>query len=452
MSAHPQREAFLANQRWFAGKGRDFEITEVTVLARLSEQVRLELVEVRYAEGSPATETYQMPVVAYAEAQDRLGHALVREGPGERGPEWTYDAVHDRDAMAVFLEAFHHGRDVDAVEVHRLAGHDLDTTTHSTVFGGEQSNSSVAFGDDSLLKVFRKVTPGTNPDVEIHEALTLAGNTHVAALYGYLTAHDGELHLGMLQQFLRTASDGWGLALSSARNLFAEGDLHADEVGGDFAAEAHRLGATVAEIHGVLAEAFGTSTVDGGFVADQMSARLDAAAVVVPALADHVPALRRRFELLRAQGVIGAQRVHGDLHLGQTLRTSLGWKLVDFEGEPAKPLSERRLPDSAWRDVAGMVRSFDYAAASMARDLEAGEYDAAQIDYRAHEWVEHNVRAFLDGYAEQRGTPITPDERALLDAYVLDKAVYEAAYEARNRPDWLTIPLAALADLVKQED
>ncbi|MCW2752695.1 MAG: hypothetical protein JWQ32_106 [Marmoricola sp.] len=450
MSEHPQRAAFLANQRWFAGKGRDFEVTDVRVLATLSENVRIELVEVAYAEGTPATETYQMPVSRYSGPQERLGHALVREGDGE----WTYDAVHDREAMAVYLEVFDTGKDLDGVVVHRLAGHDLDISTHSTVFGGEQSNSSVAFGEDSLMKVFRKLTTGTNPDVEIHEALTRAGNTHVAALYGYLSAEGEQLQLAMLQQFLRTASDGWVLALTSARNLYLEGDLHPHEVGGDFAAEAHRLGATIAEIHQVLAGTFGTTTIDPAAIGQQMSARFRAATGVVPELSAYEDAVQSRFAALAelppgTPGLV-AHRIHGDLHLGQTLRTSLGWKLVDFEGEPAKPLAERRLPDSPWRDVAGMVRSLDYAAASTAADLEASDHGHDQIGYRAREWVEHNVAALLDGYTEQRGAEITGVEQTLLDAYVADKAVYEAAYEARNRPGWLPIPLAALGRLAGQ--
>ncbi len=444
MSDHPQRAAFLANQRWFAGKGRDFEITGVRQLAAMSENLRIELVDVAYAEGQPATETYQMPVSTYPAPQERLGHALVREGDGE----WTYDAVHDRDAMAVYLQVLDTGEDLQGIAVHRLAGHDLDTSTHSTVFGGEQSNSSVAFGEDSLMKVFRKLTTGTNPDVEIHEALTRAGSTHVAALYGYLSADDETLQLAMLQQFLRTASDGWVLALTSTRNLYLEADLHPHEVGGDFAAEAHRLGATIAQVHQVLAETFGTTTIDPAVVAQQMADRLVAATAVVPELSAYQEEVRARFAGLTGVD-LPAQRIHGDLHLGQTLRTSLGWKLVDFEGEPAKPLAERRLPDSPWRDVAGMVRSFDYAAASSATDLEATEHDSDQIGYRAREWVDRNVQALLAGYAEQRGTPITDAELTVLDAYVADKAVYEAAYEARNRPDWLPIPLAALGRLAR---
>ena len=442
---HPQREAFLANQRWFAGKGRDFEISEVTVLAQLSDQVRIELVEVAYADGEPATELYQMPVSAYDGPQERLAHALVREGDGE----WTYDAVHDKDAMAVFLAAFDESRELKGVRFHRLPGHDLDTSTHSTLFGGEQSNSSLAFGEDSLLKFFRRLTPGTNPDVEIHEALTSAGNPHVAALYGYLACDEEDLQLAILQQFLRTASDGWDLALASARNLFTEGDLHADEVGGDFAAEAHRLGQTLASVHATLADSFGTGTLETDFLADQMQARLDAAAAAVPDITEVAGAVAGVFTRIGELGTVPVQRVHGDLHLGQTLRTSLGWKLVDFEGEPAKDLAERRRPDSPWRDVAGMVRSFDYAASAVARDLGAGD-EAIQIAYRAGEWTAHNTEAFLAGYTEGRGRPFTPDEQLLLDAYVADKAVYEVVYEARNRPGWRGIPLSALARLTEE--
>jgi maltokinase len=370
-----------------------------------------------------------------------LAHALVREGDGQ----WTYDAVHDRDAMAIFLEAFDRAEDFGGVRFHRLPGHDLDTSTHSSLFGGEQSNSSVAFGEDSLMKVFRRLTGGHNPDIEIHEALTRAGSSHVAALYGYLTTRAGDLHLAMLQQFLRTASDGWDLALVSTRNLFAEADLHAEEVGGDFAAEAHRLGAAVAEVHVMLAEEFPTRPLDPGAVAQAMRDRLTAALDIVPDLAEHRPALVQRFDAVVGidDDALLAQRIHGDLHLGQTLRTSLGWKLVDFEGEPAKHLHERRLPDSPWRDVAGMLRSLDYAPRVVERTWSDGlDEGADQRAYRANEWSQRNRSAFLSAYA---GRELTTDERTLLAAYVADKAVYETVYETRNRPSWVVIPLEAVA-------
>jgi maltokinase len=358
--------------------------------------------------------------------------------------------------MQVYLEAFA-GTEPDrpqqygGLTFHRLAGHELDTDVHSTLFSGEQSNSSVAFGEDSLLKVFRRVTPGRNPDIEIHRALTEAESTDVAALYGWIEHGRGAdlWDLGMLQQFLRTASDGWDLALASVRNLFAEADLHAEEVGGDFAGESFRLGATVSEVHELLRRHFGSTPFDAKNAAEGMRERLQAASAVVPDLAEHTDALVGLFATIAEADGEEAQRVHGDLHLGQTLRTSLGWKLVDFEGEPLKPLGQRKLPDCVWRDVAGMLRSFDYAAQSVVKDLHMQLEPASQISYRAREWTDRNRAAFLDGYVQRRaevggGASLTPTERALIDAYEADKAVYESVYETRNRPGWLDIPLTAI--------
>ena len=439
--------AFIAEARWFGGKGRDFRISDVREV-ELADGVTTTLVWLSFGgddpSAAPETALYQVPLSSYDEPEERLAHALV----GEWDDRLHYDALHDREAMQRWLEAFATASDATPQGAfHRTSDHELDLDVHSTLFSGEQSNSSVAFGEDSVMKVFRRITPGHNPDIEIHEALTRGGSRHVAALYGYVATED--LHLAMLQQFLRTASDGWDLALASARNLFAEGDLHADEVGGDFAAEAFRLGAAVAEVHELLAEEFPTEPLDLAATSQAMRDRLDAAVAVVPELAGHRTPLVERFEAVAAVGEgQRAQRIHGDLHLGQTLRTSLGWKLVDFEGEPAKDLAERRLPDSPWRDVAGMLRSFDYAARAVARDLATNDVEndpeAAQIAYRAEEWVVRNTTAFLDGYVHQRERPLTDDELALVTAYAADKAVYEAAYETRNRPAWLDIPLAAL--------
>ncbi|MGC4112191.1 MAG: hypothetical protein QM747_17595 [Nocardioides sp.] len=321
----------------------------------------------------------------------------------------------------------------------------------STPFSGEQSNSSVAFGEQALLKLFRRVTAGVNPDIEIHEQLTLAGSDTIAALLGWVECDvpgTGVVQLGMLQQLLRTASDGWELALTSVRNLFAEADLYADEVGGDFAAESQRLGEAVAHTHALLAEHFPTGTrtaADHAELAAAMAHRLEEALAVVPELEEVAPRLR---DLYAAVGSIESgvvQRVHGDLHLGQTLRTAKGWKIVDFEGEPARPLAERVLPDSPWRDVAGMLRSFDYAprvTAMTALTATTGDENGAeQRAFRAAEWSARNQAAFLEAYA---GRDLTDDEQTLLDAYVADKAVYECVYEARNRPTWLPIPLSGL--------
>jgi len=172
-----------------------------------------------------------------------------------------------------------------------------------------------------------------------------------------------------------------------------------------------------------------------------------AALDVVPDLAAHEDRLRETFARLRDLDGVEVQQVHGDLHLGQTLRTVRGWKIVDFEGEPAKPLAERLRPDSVWRDVAGMVRSFDYAprVVAMTGGGDVGG-EAEQRAYRASEWAERNRAAFLSAYTEQRGEALDGANGALLDAYVADKVVYEAVYEARNRPGWLAIPLAALEE------
>jgi maltokinase len=455
--------SYLAEARWFGGKGRDWELTAVRRVGELpgapdGMRVTIELAEVTYGGDAADTELYQLPLAYYRHPQDRLAHAMVGEWDDEElGRAYVYDAVHDRESMALWLQAFAAPATSTArglLAFHSLAGHDLDLEAHSTLFSGEQSNSSVAFGEDALMKVFRKVTPGVNPDIAIHQVLTEAGSTHVAALYGWLDLVDDEtnttIQLAMLQQFLRTASDGWDLALASVRNLFAEADLHADEVGGDFAGEAARLGVALAEVHDDLAEHFPLEQRDATVVDDlatAMEQRLTAAIDVVPDLAAHEASLRATYARLRELDHIEVQQVHGDLHLGQTLRTSKGWKIVDFEGEPAKPLAERLKPDSAWRDVAGMMRSFDYAPRVVA--LNSGGYDAEESDqraYRAAEWSARNRTAFLDAYTARRGVKADGAAEILLDAYLADKVVYEAVYEARNRPGWLSIPLAALGE------
>jgi len=455
---------FVAGARWFGGKGRPFTVSGTRRLGSLGprdpdspDSVRegpalvIDLVTIDYGDEEGGEDLYQLPLALYAEPQAQLEHARVaRWDDADHGLVHAYDALHDRDAMALLLEAFDQPP-TGPLTFHRLPGHDLDLEAHSTLLTGEQSNSSVAFGEDALLKVFRKITPGRNPDITVHDVLTRAESEHVAALYGWLACDaegDDVLHLAMLQQFLRTASDGWELALASVRNLFAEGDLHAAEVGGDFAAEAARLGGALREVHETLSEHFPTHvrTADelAGLAAG-MHRRLDAAVEVVPKLAEHAAQVRAVFDRIPAMTEVAVQQIHADLHLGQTLRTVKGWKIVDFEGEPARPLAERVLPDSPWRDVAGMLRSFDYAPRVVERTFADSEPTGVeQRAFRANEWSSRNQSAFLAAYAERH---LTPDENALLAAYLADKAVYETVYEARNRPAWVSIPLAALAQL-----
>jgi maltokinase len=219
-------------------------------------------------------------------------------------------------------------------------------------------------------------------------------------------------------------------------------------VGGDFAGESERLGAVTAEVHALLAEVLPSRVADEDehlATAKQMHERLDAALAVVPELAEFADGLRAQYDALAGlRTSIPVQRIHGDFHLGQALRVDDGWKIIDFEGEPARPLSERVMLMSPLRDVAGMLRSFDYAA----RHLLAEQSASPNLEYRATEWAERNIDAFCTGYARACGHD-PRDDAVLLRAMELDKAVYEAVYEARNRPTWLAIPLGSIERLVR---
>jgi maltokinase len=322
----------------------------------------------------------------------------------------------------------------------------------SLVLTAEQSNTSLVYDDAAILKVFRRLQPGTNPDIEVHAALGERGARHIARLLGSLEGTlDGERYaLAMLQEFMTTATDGWELAKASVRDLMAERDLHAEEAGGDFAGEAQRLGIAIAETHADLADAFGTETAGSDDLqrrAAAMSARLEQAIEVVPELDKLADGLRARYAALaEVQGEFPVQRIHGDLHLGQALRTVHRWVIIDFEGEPMADLSSRRTMDSPLRDIAGMLRSFEYAA----RHRLVETAPDPQLAYRADEWAQRNREAFLTGYAEAAGHD-PREHAALLCAFEADKAVYEALYEARNRPTWLAIPLASLSRLAEEE-
>lgn len=453
--------AFLSGQRWFAGKGRGWQLAGTSTIGSLpgDPQVRIDAVAVRYDDGE--VDTYQLPLVLRAEPVEALGHALVAEVAAEDGsPRWVYDALHDKEVTGRWLDgiAAAGGEDAGAtggLVFHRPgAGGEVPVGATSLVLGAEQSNTSLVFDDVAMLKVFRRLQPGLNPDIEVHEALLGAGSEQIAAPLGSVAgswtdpvdAAPVTGSLAMLQVFLRGATEGWELAKASVRDLFAEGDLHADEVGGDFAGEAYRLGSATASVHAALARSLGTAVLDRDELeqrAAAMRARLDRAAAEVPALAPHVEALRTAYaELSRLTEPVPVQRVHGDYHLGQVMRTTEGWRLLDFEGEPIKSLAERRAPDSPLRDVAGMLRSFDYAA----RHLIADQAHGPHLDYRANEWATRNRDAFCQGYAQGSGAD-PRDQDLLLGALETDKAVYEVVYEARNRPTWIHIPLSAIERL-----
>lgn len=270
---------------------------------------------------------------------------------------------------------------------------------------GEQSNTSLVAGD-VMVKYFRKLEPGLNPDVELLSRIPECPN--VAPVLGYSTVElNGEEYTLVMTQKFIPGEDGWKHALTTTPESFAD--------------DARKLGQATAAVHTALAGAFGTSVVPATSVADGLISRLDDLIAQAPELAKHRDAAVAIYRGLT--GEVTLQRIHGDLHLGQTLRTSDRYILIDFEGEPARALSERKLPDSPLRDIAGMLRSIDYAA----------HFDGAFDD-----WGNEAAAAYLAGYAAD------DLDRALLDAYILDKALYEVAYEINNRPDWVHIPLRAV--------
>jgi maltokinase len=449
---------YLSRQRWFAGKGRAWQVAGVATVGELSPDVRIDTVTVTYDDGG--TETYQVPLAGYPSPQEHLAHAYVGEETAADGRQrHLYDALQDKDATVLWFRGIAEGRTAGNLSFHREPSVTrLPPGGPSIVVGAEQSNTSVIFGDTVIVKVFRKVSPGLNPDIEVHSALAAAGSTHIAAPLGWLegawTDSTGErvtASLAMAQTFLKDATEGWELALTSVRDLYAEADLHADEVGGDFASESERLGVATAEVHLALASALPTGRLEGkdlDDLADGMRARLERTAAEVAELTPYAESLRAAFDDLAALDTpVDVQRVHGDYHLGQVMRTLHGWKLLDFEGEPARPLAERRGLESPVKDVAGMLRSFDYAA----RHLLADHPVDPQREYRANEWAERNRDAFCAGYARAGGTD-PREQPVLLRAFETEKAVYEVLYEARNRPSWLQIPMAAVRRLAAADD
>ncbi|CAN5317355.1 hypothetical protein BH11ACT5_BH11ACT5_13750 [soil metagenome] len=271
----------------------------------------------------------------------------------------------------------------------------------------------------------------------LQTALALAGSDAVPHPVGHIVAEWNDRgepsgstkgHIAFAQEFPPGVEDAWRVALAAA------------EAGTDFLREARKRGSATAGVHATRAASMPTSEatqVEVDAIIDLMHGRLAAAIAEVPALAQYGPALREVFAHAATAPWPAQQRVHGDLHLGQVLKVpDRGWVLVDFEGEPLRPMRERNRLDSPLRDVAGMLRSFDYVAGSLAVSGIAG----------GPEWAATARAAFSDGYSEASGCDLR-ENRAVVDAFEVDKALYETVYEARNRPTWLEIPVAALRRL-----
>lgn len=439
----PLLTEWLPNQRWFGARGRPITAVDITSATPLitEGELRLDhlLVEVSFSDG---TATYQLYLGTREQARPELDHAVIGQFDGRV----AYDGLHDTEVTAWLLEAVRAGRTVGALRfVPEPDAKLAEPGTPGRVLTAEQSNTSVSWGEQSILKVFRRVQPGINPDLELHRALH--ASNEVAKLQG--AVESDTTTLGMLQDYQANSSDGWQLALGSVRDLLAEADLRADEVGGDFAGESERLGGTIGVLHTELAEALGRSTRDPRELAADWNARLATAVESVAELGEYAERIAAVYgQVATGPAPVPAQRVHGDLHLGQALRTPYGWFVIDFEGEPSAAHADRVRPDSPLRDVAGMLRSFDYAAYhQVSQDLETEAEQQAL--WHANEWAQRNRAAFCAGYATMAG--IDPREHlTLLQAYELDKAVYETVYETRNRPSWAQIPLASINRLTAE--
>jgi maltokinase len=463
---------WLPRQRWFPGRGTS--VREVSVISdvilRAGDPALRHLIVETPLPGGPAR--FQVMVGYRRDLPDELAGAVI----GRQRGVACYDALHDPELADVLLRGIRQQRLVDHVRfVREPAALELTSPEPGTpgaglagrVLAAEQSNTSLVFGNQAILKVLRRLFAGANPDLEVADALARRGSVRVAAPYGWIeTDLDGEpVLLGVLSQFLAGASDGWTLALATLNRLYtrhgAYGQEHLTEplppgddgnehtgarasAGLPFTAEAGLLGQATAELHADMASAFGTrdmTTAELAGFAENLHGKLSEAVAVVPALRDFETRIRAAYDAVARLGEpVAVQRIHGDYHLGQVLRASHGWVALDFEGEPAVPLAVRRAPAPALRDVAGMLRSFDYAA----RHQLIGRPADQPVTTLADAWVRQCQAAFCAGYAACGGTD-PASHRTLLRALTLEKAVYEVIYEHRHRPSWLPIPLGYVA-------
>ncbi|HUR22255.1 MAG TPA: phosphotransferase [Acidimicrobiales bacterium] len=441
----PALAQWMPRQRWYSGQVEPESLTVLDqeirgdrfpVLVRLlleaDERIYQVVVGVRSRDEHPE----------FLRGQDQ---AFIADVSTHQGDAIAYDAVYDPELALVIL---------DAVAPH-------EKVERARLMGAEQSNSSIVYDERLILKVFRRIQRGHNPEVEITEGLAGQGFHCVAEPLATLRVRDFDL--AILQPFLAGAVEGWALALTSLRDLFGLNDTSSipiinlddpppgppdpGQAGGDFAGEATRLGEMTGAMHVALAEAFGRRPADGGEWAMAIAKQVDE---LEPGDVDREGA-QAILEELGALDAGAAIRVHGDYHLGQVLRTDAGWFVLDFEGEPGRPIDDRRRPSSPLKDVAGMLRSFHYASA-----VARTERDEDALEDLAASWEMRNRQAFLRGYMRAAGDggilPADPESIAtVLAAFELEKAVYELGYERAHRPDWIHIPLAALRRLTERE-
>jgi maltokinase len=453
---------FLPRQRWFAGKGR--RIGEVRIEANVPLRgarptLHSVVAAVAYADGG--IERYHLPIghdfgfEARSLLSRRPGALILEAKPPRDGV--YYDAVADERLGAVFLELLSRGATLDQLRFHRAPEWDETLRGPGKLLEAEQTNSSLVFANRLILKLFRLLQPGENPELEVTRALAAKGFDACAELLGWIEGLGSTL--GVLQRYYAGSVEGWRLAVERVADHFESEDP------GNFASEAKELGSLTAELHAALAAAFpkvSEGQPDLGRLGARLVGQLTQVAALVPELAPH----QREIEAVYAGAVRAAgsslhlQRIHGDYHLGQVLRVGQRWMVIDFEGEPARSLEERRRMTSPLQDVAGMLRSFDYAAHSplvLGEDPDTPGPNRAELDRlgrAAQSWIQATRAAFLDSYMTRAASGgWLPDQPGLLlRAYELDKAVYEVMYEARHRPAWLTIPIGGIQRLLHDRE
>ena len=505
----PLLPPYLEQQRWFGGKSRKIRAAKIGEWTTIAEGAfALATVDVGYEDGT--SERYQLPLaVATGETDVALKENSPKAVLAALGDPAKNVVLYDASAreefhralLAFFNDAY---EDASIAASHSPAFHPASLQdVKSRTGSAEQSNTSIIFGETAILKLFRRLQPGENPDVEMTRFLTdVAHFQHIPAYFGELhTKTDPVTTLGFLQAFAPNEGDGWAWFLEELGRYFesvANGpaplslgkraSFSHDEPTSEEAREraglsldaASLLGVRTAEMHIALA----TQTSDIAFQAEpvtqeslqndvqriqkQVLATLNTLKGNLSAVPDEFAdraafLLSRRSDLLQRASEVGHThgaeagqriRIHGDYHLGQTLRSRSDFLLVDFEGEPARPLEERRQKQSPLKDVAGMLRSFSYASRSaLDRYLQRHPEKHDLLSQWAVLWENSAATAFLRAYAETMKQkpdmlPATPDADALLSALLLEKSLYELLYELNNRPTWMHIPLEGLLALL----
>ncbi len=416
---------YLGRQRWFAGDAP--EKVSIVDHDELAEGFRWMIVD---ADGA----RYQV-LVGFRPVNEPPEFLHGNEGAvlGAVDGTLAFDAVLDAGLARILLARVAPGETVD----------------HVRPIGVEQSHTSLIYDDRLLLKIFRRLHEGPNPEIEITDKLAAAGFAHVAAPLATWTLDDS--HLAVVQPYLVGGAEGWALALTSLRDLYSADCDDPAECGGDFAGEAWRLGEVTAAMHLAMSEVFGSEDGDPAAWASMAETQLGR---LEQDDADQARATEFVDRLRAVENPGSAIRIHGDYHLGQVLRTDAGWFVLDFEGEPARPPAERQLFSSPLQDVAAMLRSFQYAAAVAL--AERGEAEHDELVPLAAAWEGRNRRSFLEGYLRTEGVdallPNVDDRPTVLAAFELDKAIYEVLYERSYRPDWVDIPRAAIAALLGSHD